>query len=115
MWREKYEADLRHKTPGLSAQSQANELRELEIEVRRLHLQRQQRLAAVEENDMVERGKVEREFAALVSVTRERLLRVAAMIEPMLPADVAVEVRIEIEKQVKRQLVASLNQNGRRT
>lgn len=106
VWREGYEADLRHRQPGLSARSQAAELRELEIEDKRLDLQRKQRRAAIEEGDMVERHKVERELAALVAVTRERFLRVAAMIEPMLPADIAVEIRIEIEKQIRRQLVA---------
>lgn len=106
VWRAKYEADLRRRQPGTTARSQATELRELEIESKRLTLQRQQRIAAMEDGDMIERHRAEREIAALVSVTRERLLRVASLIEPMLPAAIAVEIRVEIEKQVRRQLLA---------
>lgn len=106
LWRIQYESELTEKQTGTTARSQSAELREIEIEDKRLDLERKRRRAAIEEGDMVERHKVEREVAALLSVTRERFLRVAAMIEPMLPADVAVEVRVEIEKQIRRQCVS---------
>lgn len=106
VWRLKHDTSVAEQAPGLSQRSQSAELREIEIEDKRLDLERKRRRAAIEEGDMVERHKVEREVAALLSVTRERFLRVAAMIEPMLPADVAVEVRVEIEKQIRRQCVS---------
>lgn len=106
VWRLKHDMSVAEQAPGLSQRNQSAELREIEIEDKRLDLERKRRRAAIEEGDMVERHKVEREVAALLSVTRERFLRVAAMIEPMLPADVAVEVRVEIEKQIRRQCVS---------
>jgi hypothetical protein len=113
IWRLKHEAAVAERQPGSSAKSQTVELRDIEIEEKRLNLQRKQRRAALEDGDMVERHRVERELSALIAVLRERLLRIPALIEPMLPADVAVDTRVEMEKQIRRQLVAMSEKSAR--
>jgi transposase-like protein len=104
LWRLQHEADVAERMPGSTAKSQAVELKDLEIRERALVVKERERRDAMAEGNMVEAHKVRSEQTALNTVLRQRLGRVGADIEPMLPAEIAIDIRVEIERNIGRQL-----------
>lgn len=102
IWRLKYLAELAERQPGSSAKSQTVELKDLEIRERMLDLKVKERRDLFAEGNMIDRQKAQAELSALIAVLRQRFGRIPADVEPMLPADIAVAIRVELERAISR-------------
>jgi hypothetical protein len=102
IWRLKYLAELAERQPGSTAKSQAVEIKDLEIRERILDLKAKERRDLLAEGNMIDAQKARAELSALIAVMRQRFGRIPADVEPMLPADIAVAMRVELERAIGR-------------
>jgi hypothetical protein len=103
-WRLQHLDDLDERTSGPTPKSQSIEIKDLEIRERLLDVKAKERRDALADGNMVDAHRCRSELSALIVVLRQRLGRVGANVEPMLPAEIAVDTRVEIDREVSRQM-----------